>query len=317
MPQAAPLVSIVTPAYNAAAHFAETAASVLQQTFENWEWIVVDDGSTDATAAMVEEIADPRVRLIRMTHSGLPACARNRGVAAARGAFVAFIDADDIWLPRKLELQLQVLQEHPGVGLVFSRYFWYWTGAVTRKRSTPEPDLRGLPNPGFLFGRLALENAICASSVVVRRAVAEAFGPMDEDPRQRGTEDYEYWLRLAPTVRFAFVGEPLVLYRIQAQGVSRRAVPIAEGSILALEKALARLRPEEVPAELRAGGFEARALFRRGKAQVRDGVDGALRTLWSSVRLRPGRMEVWAWLALSLLGRRLGPTVVRLAERVL
>ena len=102
-----PAVSVITPAWNAAAHIGETIASVRAQTFADWEWLIVDDGSTDDTVALIEQAAavDPRIRLLRQEHGG-PSGARNLAMAAASGRFFAFLDSDDVWYPAFLQAQL-------------------------------------------------------------------------------------------------------------------------------------------------------------------------------------------------------------------
>ncbi|MGB7191052.1 MAG: glycosyltransferase family 2 protein, partial [Acidobacteriaceae bacterium] len=110
----APLVSVITPVFNSAPWLAEMLASVRAQTFSNWEHILVDDGSTDGSDRMIERAAelDPRIRFLRMPHNGGPANARNRAIEEARGQFVAFLDADDLWLHSKLELCLRFMREN-------------------------------------------------------------------------------------------------------------------------------------------------------------------------------------------------------------
>ncbi|HUN86802.1 MAG TPA: glycosyltransferase family 2 protein [Terracidiphilus sp.] len=109
-----PLVSIITPVYNAARWLPETLASVRGQTFANWEQILVDDGSTDDSAALVEAATrtDSRFRLMRMLNNGGPSAARNLAIDAARGRFIAFLDADDLWLPKKLALSVEWMKAH-------------------------------------------------------------------------------------------------------------------------------------------------------------------------------------------------------------
>lgn len=110
----APLVSIITPVFNSAPWLAEMLASVRNQTFSNWEQILVDDGSTDGSDQIIERAAeaDPRIRLLRMPHNGGPAKARNRAIDEARGQYLAFLDADDLWLEPKLELCLRFMQQN-------------------------------------------------------------------------------------------------------------------------------------------------------------------------------------------------------------
>ena len=301
------MISIVTPAYNAAAHIAETGRSVLSQTFADWEWLIVDDGSTDATRKIAAGFGDARVRLIASEHSGLPAVARNRGIAEARGEIIAFLDADDRWLPEKLALQQACFDAHPEAGLVFCRFRYFFDEWRRVSRMTA-PNLRGVPNPGMLYGRLLFHNLVALSTAVVRRALLDAYGAFDDDPRQRGTEDYELWLRLAPHAPFAFVDRPLMIYRLHSGGVSRDAVPIAEGQLLAIDKAIAR---RGAPGEV----AEVDRLFWRGHAQLRDGVARCGRAaLWRSLRMRP-RLVTAAWLAASFLGAKLNAALRRFAYR--
>ena len=304
------MISIVTPAYNAAAYLGETGRSVLAQTFRDWEWLIVDDGSTDATREVAAGFGDARVRPIAAAHSGLPAAARNRGLAEARGEFIAFLDADDRWLPGKLALQAACFDANPAAGLVFSRYRYFFEEWERPSRMTA-PNLRDVPNPGMLYGRLFFHNLVALSTAVVRRALLDAHGGFDEDPRQRGTEDYELWLRLAPHAPFAFVDLPLMTYRLHARGLSRKAVPNAVGQLLAIEKAVARDGPPDDAAHL-----EAYKLFWLGHAQLRDGVAHCGRgALWTSLRMHPANTAALAWFAASFLGPKINATLRRLAYR--
>jgi glycosyltransferase involved in cell wall biosynthesis len=310
------LVSIITAAYNAEAHIAETIRSVLAQTYSHWEWIVVDDGSTDATREIVAAIADPRVRLVAAEHSGLPAAARNRGVTEARGKYVAILDADDVWTSDKLAAQMACFEAHPEAGLVFSRFrcFFQEVGRLA-KRSVP--NTRGVSNPSTMFAHLCIYNLICTSTVIVRRSMLDAHGLMDEDPRQRGSEDYELWLRLAPHAPFAWVDRPLVHYRVHPAGLSARAVPIVEGRSLALDKALRRNPNAPLHPQLAGRRMEAWKLFWLGHAQSYDGVESSgRRALWRSIRIYPRNGVAWVWLALSFLGPRLNARLRRLAYRI-
>lgn len=310
------LVSIITAAYNAEAYIAATARSVFAQTYSHWEWIVVDDGSTDATREIIAAIADPRIRLVPAEHSGLPASARNRGVTESRGEYVAYLDADDVWTPDKLAAQMACFEEHPDVGLVFSKFRCFYQ-EVGRLAKRSEPNARGVPNPSTMFAHLSVYNLICTSTVVVRRSLLDAHGLMDEDPRQRGSEDYELWLRLAPHVPFAWVERPLVNYRVHPHGLSARAVPTVEGRILALDKALRRNPNAPLHPQLTGRRLKAWKLFWLGHAQSYDGVErSGRRALWQSIRIHPRNGIAWVWLALSFLGPRLNARLRRLAYRI-
>ena len=112
-------ISVVIPAYNAAKTISETIDSVRRQTFTDFELIVINDGSSDHTAELVNAVADDRLQLFSYENGGLPV-ARNRGIDRASGEFIAFLDADDLWTPDKLELQLEALQKHPEAGVAYS-----------------------------------------------------------------------------------------------------------------------------------------------------------------------------------------------------
>jgi glycosyltransferase involved in cell wall biosynthesis len=112
-------ISVVVPAYNAERTILETIASVQQQTFSDFELIVINDGSTDGTLEQLNTVKDPRLKVFSYENGGI-SVARNRGIAQATGEFIAFLDADDLWTPDKLELQLAALQQHPEVGVAYS-----------------------------------------------------------------------------------------------------------------------------------------------------------------------------------------------------
>jgi glycosyltransferase involved in cell wall biosynthesis len=117
-PVSPPLISVVIPVFNAEPHLAEALDSVVTQSHPSIEVLVIDDGSTDGSGEVARRYPDPRIRVVSQPNSG-PAAARNRGVLIAKGEFLAFLDADDIWEPFKLKLQLDVLQAHPNVAMVF------------------------------------------------------------------------------------------------------------------------------------------------------------------------------------------------------
>jgi glycosyltransferase involved in cell wall biosynthesis len=288
-------VSIVVPAFNAERFIEETIDSVLAQTHRDWELVVVDDGSTDDTASVVQRVDDARIRLVQIPHSGLPAVARNRGIAESRAPHVAFLDADDLWRPEKLAHQLEMLAARPEVGLV------HCAAEVLDDPQAPVATPGDDEEP--LLIRLLETNFIYNSSVLVRRSVLDEHGVFDTDPGLRGTEDFELWLRLAVVVEFAYVPEPLLLYRVHTGGLSADQPRLQAAGVVALDKARAR-HPELIddhPAFLRAVGI----------ASCIAGLPGSgRRELFAYVRAEPRDRLAWKWLALSLLGsggaRRLG-----------
>jgi cellulose synthase/poly-beta-1,6-N-acetylglucosamine synthase-like glycosyltransferase len=219
----APTVSVVIPAYNAAATITRALGSVFGQTVPATEIIVVDDGSTDATAAVVGEFA-PAVTLIQQPNGGVGA-ARNRGVEAARGEWIAFLDADDAWRPAKLERQLRETGDVPRLGLLGCR--------AMRKDGTPVPTELG-------FDDLWERNDLITSAVLVRRRAIEELGGFWVG---RSCEDYHFWLRLAAagwTIRN--VPEELVAYTPAAESLSQRIESFTAAEIACLRDIAARVR---------------------------------------------------------------------------
>jgi teichuronic acid biosynthesis glycosyltransferase TuaG len=217
------LVSTITPSYNAEGYIAEAIGSVLGQTHHDWELIVVDDGSTDGTASVVKEFSDedPRVRYLYRKNGG-QAAARNTGIRAARGDLVAFLDADDLWLPERLEAQLAVMEE-TGVDLVYTDGFIFsedGSESVTERFHILPGAARGVE----MFRTLFTSNRIGTLSVLVKRSALDAVGLFDEDRAYQNCEDYDLWLRLARRgASFYGMPEKLVRYRRHADATTYTA----------------------------------------------------------------------------------------------
>lgn len=204
------LVSVVIPAFNAGAFIGEALESVRAQSYRPLEVIVVDDGSTDDTGAVVERfarqaVAGIEVRSLRQVNGG-PSKARNSGIKAARGEWVAFLDADDVWTEDKLTKQMTYVKGHANVAFVFGDMSIFGDeGVITPsaygKYGYPECDSEGiLLNP---FKRLVESNPIFTGTVVVRRDCFKMIGLFDESIRHG--EDYDMWLRLALSYGFACI----------------------------------------------------------------------------------------------------------------
>ncbi|MDE2485979.1 MAG: glycosyltransferase family 2 protein [Alphaproteobacteria bacterium] len=225
-----PKVSVIVPAYNAEAFVGRTLASLRAQTFTDFEAIVVDDGSTDGTAAVVAEIAaaDPRVRLIRQPNGGV-AAARNRALAEARGPYVANLDADDLWRPQFLERTLAVL-EQAGEGAVFAFARSLWIDE--QDRLLPQADI---PLPRTIdYRELLTRNPVGnGSAMLMRTAAVREIGGYDAAlVREFGpTEDWQLLLQLSWRGSVAAVDEPLVLYRILPQSSSHVLERSARGAM--------------------------------------------------------------------------------------
>lgn len=215
-------VSVVVPAYNAQRHLPDTIASVLAQQDVALEVIVVDDCSSDDTAQCVAEAAarDPRVRYLRMpANSGGPAGPRNHGVQAARGSWVALCDADDLWHPRKLRVQLD-LAHSTGANLVCSAIEDFTDGETTALPTTRLPtEMQARPLP---YWQMLLKDRIATSSVLCRRDALQSGGGFNTARELIAVEDYDLWLRLMeqPGFRVLRIGVPLVAYRRLADSLS-------------------------------------------------------------------------------------------------
>jgi teichuronic acid biosynthesis glycosyltransferase TuaG len=210
------LVSVIMPAYNAGRHLAESVRSVQAQTYAAWELIIVDDGSTDDTAEVARSLAaaDARVRYVRRPNGGQGA-ARNTGLGEARGRLIAFLDADDLWLPGKLAAQLAVLEEK-GVDLV------YTDGYIFSDEGAESADERFYILPGEargveMYRTLFNSNRIGTLSVLVKREALDAVGLFDENRAYQNCEDYDLWMRLARNgASFYGMTERLMRYRRHA-----------------------------------------------------------------------------------------------------
>lgn len=206
-------VSVVIPTYNRASSLERSVTSVLRQSRSPLEVIVVDDASTDATESLVTGLGDRRVRYLRHEANRGGSAARNTGIDAARGDWIAFQDSDDVWLPEKLELQLEALEAHAGAGVVYSG-FWHVEGESRAYRPGGEqPGLSGRVHDALLRG-----NFVTTQSAVVRRDCFEHAGKFDTALEQ--FQDWELFLRLSLHCDFVFVEKPLVLAYFTPESLS-------------------------------------------------------------------------------------------------
>ena len=241
-------VSIITPAHNAERTIEATLDSVLRQSHEDFELVVVDDGSRDATADIVGRCCerDRRVRLLQQANAGV-AAARNHGIAHSKGELVAVLDADDTWTPDKLARQVQRLQEAgPDTGLV---YCWFWVVDDNGRRIGPGYPVRF---EGDVLPYLIPLNFIrnCSSALIRRRCIEEAGG-FDPSLRARGAqgcEDISLFLRIAERHRFAVVPDFLTNYRHTPDSMSRNIGQQMRSHQLVMDAL--RLRRPDLPSRL-------------------------------------------------------------------
>jgi len=219
-------VSIIVPVYNVESYVESTVQSVLNQTYQNFELLMIDDGSPDRSAEICQRFTDPRLTLIRQANRGL-AGARNTGIRHAQGAYIAFLDGDDLWLPDKLEKHVHHLKNSPNVGLSFSRSEFI-DESGNRSGTYTMPKLIEITPPDLLR-----DNPIGnGSAAVLRREVLDAIAFQDNrlgseetvyfDEHFRQAEDLECWLRIAIQTEWRLEGisDALTLYRVNSGGLS-------------------------------------------------------------------------------------------------
>ncbi len=221
-----PIISVVVPMYNVEQYIERCIRSVLAQTYENFEIICVNDGCTDNTLQILATIEDPRIHVVHQSNKGL-AAARNTGITAARGIYIALLDSDDYWASRKLERHLKHLHDNPHVGVSYSQsLFVNEQGKLLGIGQFPK--LKNI-RPQDILCRNPVGNG--SAAVIRRRVLAEIavvdldqtrFNPSFFDPALRQSEDIECWLRIALNTQWKFEGiaEPLTYYRVNDGGLS-------------------------------------------------------------------------------------------------
>ncbi|HEY9832880.1 MAG TPA: glycosyltransferase [Stenomitos sp.] len=227
-----PLISVIIPVYNGEKTIRETIYSVLSQTLQNFELIVVNDGSKDSTVEIVEGIQDPRLKLFSYPNAG-QAMSRNRGFSHAVGEYISFLDADDLWTPDKLEAQLKALQENPQADVAYS-----WTNYINESGQYLRQGSY-VKVSGDVFKNLLVVNFLeNGSNPLIRaKALTEVGG---FDGAVTPAEDWDMWLRLAARYHFVAVPSPQILYRVSATSSSANVSKLEAGCLPALERAFSQ-----------------------------------------------------------------------------
>ncbi len=231
-----PKVSVIIPAYNAMAYLPETLESVRKQTFTDFEVLIINDGSSDNIVEWVSQITDSRVKLISQENKGL-AETRNIGIAQAQGEYLAFLDADDLWEPTKLEKQIPYLENDLEVGLVDT-----WV-ALTDEHGKPTGTVIKTNAEGRVWKQIIERpTVVCGSSPLVRRCCFETVGVFDTN--LSGSADWDQWIRVASRYSFALVREPLTYYRQHYSSMSKNCKKMLEDNIAVIERAFQSAPPE-------------------------------------------------------------------------
>ena len=227
-----PHVSVIIPTYNRASLLGRSIKSVLSQTFQDFEIIVVDDASVDNTEEVVRIIGDPRILYLKHETNSGGSAARNTGIKAARGDFIAFQDSDDEWLPEKLEKQIKIMADAPpNVGVV---YTGFWRIQGDKKEYIPGPEVQ--VKEGNIHRELLKGNFVTTQVVVVKKECFEKAGMFDETlPR---LQDWELFLRIAKHFEFRYVPEPLVNSFYTEDSISSNPKALIEAFEITLKKNL-------------------------------------------------------------------------------
>jgi len=233
-------VSVIIPAFNAAAFLKEAIDSILQQTYKDIEIIVVDDGSTDNTRSIVESFGD-RIIYIHQQNSG-HAIARNTGLKRATGRYFAFLDSDDVWLPEKIKRQVKILEANADAGIVHCDIVKVdLEGNEIKKYPRKIKYFHGNMFPYILTRR----GHIATSSAIFKKECIERCGYLDETVREWGSEDREFWLRLCKHFKVEYIDKPLVKYRLRSKSLSRSRdlSNVIKGRCWAVDKSLKYFEP--------------------------------------------------------------------------
>jgi len=198
-----PKVSVIIPTHNRARIVGEAIDSVLSQGYDDFELIVVDDGSTDRTEGLVASYF-PRLSYLYQRHRGVSA-ARNLGIASARGEYISFLDSDDLWLKEKLASQMRYMESHPACLICYTDEIWI------RKGVRVNPMNKHRKYSGMIFEQCLPLCIVSPSSVLIARTLLDDVGLFDETLEV--CEDYDLWLRIAARYPLAFINTPLIIKR--------------------------------------------------------------------------------------------------------
>ncbi len=282
-----PTISVIIPVYNGEKTIVNTLKSVLKQTFTDLELIVIDDGSQDSTLAVIDEIRDSRLKVFSFPNAGVSA-SRNRGLSKAKGEFISFLDADDLWTPDKLEAQLRALQENPQAAVAYS-----WSDWIDESGQFLRPGGHISVN-GNAYPKLLLRDFVESGSnpLIRRQALTEVGG---FDPSVTPAEDWDMWLRLAARYEFVAVASPHILYRVSPNSASFDIWKMEAASLQVIERAFAQAPESLQPLkrETLASRYQYLTLKAIEGHLERDRGLAAVRFLWHAVRNDPSWLLRW------------------------
>ena len=220
--QVSPLVSVIMPAYNAAKTIAKSIESVLAQTYETWELIVIDDGSSDETASITKqfEISDKRIVYVKLSKNGGLPNARNEGCKLAKGEFIAFLDSDDLWHLDKLNMQVSFHLRNPQIEISHTDYVFFDDSKIYKRPLKKYIEPRRIKE-GLLYPAICYRNPIGVLTVVLKRSLINEVNFFDKSLKTM--EDQDLWVRIAKIGKeFGFIDKVLASYRLSVSGISKQ-----------------------------------------------------------------------------------------------
>jgi len=289
-----PLVSIVIPTYNHAPMLQRALATVIEQTYQNWNAVVINNFSTDNTLEVIAKFNDPRIQCVNFSNNGVIGASRNEGITLSTGEYVAFLDSDDTWFPTKIEKCVASLEN--GSDLVCHAEFWIDESGKSRLVAYG-------PSEAATHHNLIFKgNRISTSATMVRATLLKEVNGFDVSPELISTEDYDLWIRLAArSDRFAFIDEPLGKYHRHDNNVSANIEKHLAAELALLSKHFsANARYENVIARRRRTALAyygaGRSLHRTSKYFL------ALKKYARSLIIWPISLRLYTAVALSLMG---------------
>ncbi len=303
-----PKISVIIPTYNAEATILETIESLQQQTFQDFEILVINDGSTDRTLEVLNHINEPRLKILSYENAG-HSVARNRGIAVAQGEFLSFMDADDLWTPDKLESQLTALEQHPDAGVAYS-----WTlNMTTQDGQTFFTKGCSSTVEGNVYRELLLGCFIGnGSNILIRRSVVDKTQGFE--PGMKTGADWDFYIRAATECNFVVVPKPQILYRQTPGSVSSNPEATERNNLALLDRVYQAAPPEFQYLKSQSLAYLYRYCAGLSLVHITDQkqLNYAQERLWMAVQLYPPLLlERYAQnLIIKLLVKRLLPDTV-------
>jgi glycosyltransferase involved in cell wall biosynthesis len=289
------LVSVIIPTYNHAQFLGRALESVLNQTYTNWEAIVIDNYSTDNTDDVMRRFTDSRINYLNIHNNGVIAASRNMGIRAAKGEWIAFLDSDDWWTTNKLQVCLEHINDsvdivHHDLKLFRDRSVYFQKKTI-KGRQVEKPVLLDLLLKG---------NAIANSSAMVRKRLLDKMGGIDESAGMIGSEDYNTWLRLAQeTESYLYIPQTLGFYMQHGANTS------SKNQYLGLKCSTAEFM--KLLSVAQQNSLNSAAAYLNGRYQYRNGeYKDALQSLKSCLAYANRRNRLLAFITLILIATKLG-----------